>query len=380
MAEAPGAVLTPGRSFSLAGTLARWFDGLSVRGIAFIVLLCFVNAFRRGIQDLGNRDLLLATWSLALLKNTGYGLLIAMPVALGVVAVYNLIPRPLWLRSVAFIAAVLLLCVIGVYIQSWTELGCTTLIDRCRGAGFLSNVANGLMRYGALCGLFTVVFVYLRTANENARRAQDAEHERARFAQRMEEARLRMLQAQIEPHFLFNTLANVRRLYQTSAADAVRMLDNLMRYFAVALPEMRGNESTLGREAELTASYLEMQGIRMGRRLQFEIDIPHELAAARLPPMMVLTLAENAVKHGLAPLPEGGSVRITAAVHGSELQLRVADTGRGFTQTSGGGTGLANIRARLSAMYGSQGRFTLVMNEPRGVVATIAVPLAATKA
>jgi LytS/YehU family sensor histidine kinase len=90
--------------------------------------------------------------------------------------------------------------------------------------------------------------------------------------------------------------------------------------------------------------------------------------------MMLLTLVENAIKHGLAPLPEGGAVRVTAAVDGSELQVRVADTGRGFAQTSGGGTGLANIRARLSGTYGAAGRLTLSLNVPRGVTATIAVP------
>jgi len=171
----------------------------------------------------------------------------------------------------------------------------------------------------------------------------------------------------------------VRRLYQTSPADAERMLENLMRYFAVALPDMRGNDSTLGREAELTASYLEIQGLRMGRRLQFELDIPADLRDLRLPPMMLLTLAENAIKHGVAPLPEGGAVSVRATLAGEELLVQVADTGRGFTTSSGAGTGLANIRARLSAMFGSAGRFTLAVNEPRGVVATIAIPFAAAR-
>jgi LytS/YehU family sensor histidine kinase len=193
----------------------------------------------------------------------------------------------------------------------------------------------------------------------------------------MIEARLRMLQAQIEPHFLFNTLANVRRLYQTDPTGAESMLDNLMRYFEVALPQMRAGSSTLGREAALTEAYLEIQRIRMGRRLDFDIAIPESLRDASVPPMMLVTLAENAVKHGLAPLPEGGVVQVSASVSGSELQVRVADSGRGFTQSSGGGTGLANIRARLAGLYGAAGRLTLAMNAPRGVVATIAVPLSA---
>jgi sensor histidine kinase YesM len=235
-------------------------------------------------------------------------------------------------------------------------------------------------KHGLLCALFAVVFVYLREGDESAARAQEAESARARFVQRMEEARLRMLQAQIEPHFLFNTLATVRRLYQTDSADAATMLDNLMRYFTIALPQMRAADSTLGREAELTESYLSLQKIRMGRRLAFDIKIPAPLRDARLPPMMLLTLVENAIKHGLAPMPEGGTVNVSAATKDGELQVCVADSGRGFAKSSGGGTGLANIRARLSGMYGSAGRLALSANAPRGVVASIAVPLSTTRA
>ena len=225
--------------------------------------------------------------------------------------------------------------------------------------------------------VFTVVFVYLRVADESSTRAGEAERDRQLFIQRMEEARLRMLQAQIEPHFLFNTLANVRRLYQTQPGDGATMLDNLMRYFAVALPQMRATGTTLGREAILSESYLEIQRIRMGRRLTFAIDIPENLRDVQLPPMMLLTLVENAIKHGLAPLPEGGHVDVMASVKGNELHVRVADNGRGFVQSSGGGTGLANIRARLAGVYGTTARLTLALNTPRGVTSSITVPLSA---
>ncbi|HZQ59980.1 MAG TPA: histidine kinase, partial [Casimicrobiaceae bacterium] len=345
------------------------------------LLLCFVNAFRRFVHELGEPNVDWLHWSADLLRGTGFGMVIGLPVAFGIVATYNLVRHPAWVRYVALTASVFLLSLVGVMLYVWLEaqMSCGGSIETCFNQGFAAVVASSLVRYGALCALFSVVFVYLRNADESARRAQDAEHERARFAQRMDEARLRMLQAQIEPHFLFNTLANVRRLYQTSPADAERMLENLMRYFAVALPDMRGNDSTLGREAELTASYLEIQGLRMGRRLQFELDIPADLRDLRLPPMMLLTLAENAIKHGVAPLPEGGAVSVRATLAGEELLVQVADTGRGFTTSSGAGTGLANIRARLSAMFGSAGRFTLAVNEPRGVVATIAIPFAAAR-
>jgi LytS/YehU family sensor histidine kinase len=154
------------------------------------------------------------------------------------------------------------------------------------------------------------------------------------------------------------------------------MLDNLMRYLTVALPQMRANDSTLGRETALAEAYLGIQQIRMGSRLSCAVDVPDALRDARLPPMMLLTLAENAIKHGLNPLPEGGSLRICARVEGGELRLEVADSGQGFVKTSGGGTGLSNIRARLSGMYGPGAQLRLGLNEPRGVTATIALPYA----
>src|SRR5690606_14158715 len=144
---------------------------------------------------------------------------------------------------------------------------------------------------------------------------------------------------------------NVRSLHATASPAADQMLDNLMKYFAAALPHMRASASTLGQEAALTTSYLEIQAIRMGRRLAFDVDIPDVLAGVPFPPLMLLTLVENAIKHGLAPQPGGGAVRVDASLHDRELRVRVSDSGRGFTQTSGRGTGLANVRARLAAMY-----------------------------
>ena len=232
-------------------------------------------------------------------------------------------------------------------------------------------------RYAGLGLLIAAVFVFFRQREESEAARRKAELDRERLGQQMDEARLQVLQAQIEPHFLFNTLANVRRLYQTDAAAAESMLDNLMRYLAVALPQMRAADSTLGREAALAESYLVIQRIRMGRRLAFEIDVPQSLREAAVPPMMLLTLVENAIKHGISPLPEGGSVRVSARVADRQLRLQVADSGQGFTKTSGGGTGLANTRARLAAMYGAAAHLRIELNSPRGVIATISLPYAA---
>jgi sensor histidine kinase YesM len=190
------------------------------------------------------------------------------------------------------------------------------------------------------------------------------------------QARLRTLEAQIEPHFLFNILANVRRLYEIDAAAGQAMLERLMEYLQMALPSMRGDAPTLGREAELVSAYLDLQKVRMGRRLDYRVQIPTDLGELRIPPMMLLTLVENAIKHGLAPQRDGGRVDVGASLDASMLRLEVTDTGGGFgAQTSGGGTGLANIRTRLAAMFGAAAELTLAPRRPHGLVATIRMPL-----
>jgi len=187
-----------------------------------------------------------------------------------------------------------------------------------------------------------------------------------------------VLQAQIEPHFLFNSLANVRRLLRTDGDAGRAMLADLMRYLEGALPRMREDSSTLAREAELIRAFLAVHQVRMGARLQVHIDIPDALGLRVVPPMMLLTLIENALKHGLSPLSEGGSISVVAAEADGKLVLQVADTGRGLVAGSGGGTGLANIRARLKAMYGPAARLSLRHNLPHGIVAEIDLPAHAT--
>jgi LytS/YehU family sensor histidine kinase len=191
----------------------------------------------------------------------------------------------------------------------------------------------------------------------------------------MAQAHLQVLQAQIEPHFLFNTLANVRRLYEADRDAGHAMLDNLMHYFKVALPQMRGDTSTVEREAALAEAYLNVQQIRFGRRLGFDIDIPPAVKALEVPPMMLMTLVENAVKHGIAPLPQGGTIGVAAEVADGRLVLSVRDTGRGLSETAGAGMGLANIRARLTAAYGNSAGLSITGNQPRGIVATLSLPI-----
>ena len=194
------------------------------------------------------------------------------------------------------------------------------------------------------------------------------------------EARVAALQAQIEPHFLFNTLANVRRLYEVDVGQGKRMLGSLLDYLRAALPAMRRAETPLADELDLVRAYLTVLGHRMGDRLRFEVAYDPALGRTTIPPLIVPTLVENAIKHGLAPLPEGGTIRVEARVdptsRGDTLVIAVRDDGAGFSASCGSGVGLANTRARLAAQFGAAARLELRENRPRGVVAEIHLPAA----
>ncbi len=240
----------------------------------------------------------------------------------------------------------------------------------------LTTIATWFVRFALPAAFVVTVAEFNRREILSLEAMRRAEADRAALEQETMLARLKTLEAQIEPHFLFNTLANVRRLYETDAVAGETMLERLMRYLVVALPSMRDELPTLGREAQLIEAYLDLQQVRMGRRLRYSVDIAPALHAIGVPSMMLLTLVENAIKHGLAPLREGGRVDVAAVVDGDALRLEVADTGRGFGgDSSGMGTGLANIRARLAAMFGDAAALTLMPGPERGLLATIRMPM-----
>ncbi|HEY8880614.1 MAG TPA: histidine kinase [Roseateles sp.] len=200
--------------------------------------------------------------------------------------------------------------------------------------------------------------------------------EREALKTQQTEAQLSALNAQIEPHFLFNTLANVKRLYETQPGRGRDMLVALIAYLRAALPGMRRHESTLADELELVRHYLAILQMRMGERLSFDIQAPPELLTAQLPTLVLPTLVENAIKHGLSPLPEGGRILIRAG-HAADggLSIEVADNGQGFGTASGGaGVGLANTRARLAARFGDTATLELEAVQPRGVIARVHLP------
>ena len=195
------------------------------------------------------------------------------------------------------------------------------------------------------------------------------------------EARMAAMQAQVEPHFLFNTLASIDHLIETDPARASQMQKNLIALLRASMPTMREANATggvreLGREIAVIRPYLEILKVRMEERLMTEIDVPEGLLSAEFPPMMIQSLVENSIKHGLEPKAEGGSLKVKAEIVHGKLQITVADTGLGFGRaaTSGTGVGLANIRERLSLLYGAKGSVTVTENQPSGTVVTIQVP------
>jgi len=194
------------------------------------------------------------------------------------------------------------------------------------------------------------------------------------------EARMAAMQAQVEPHFLFNTLASIDHLIEVDPPRASRMQKNLIALLRASMPAMRENATHLGRELEVMRPYLEILKVRMEGRLQAQVDVSEGLYSADFPPMMLQSLVENAIKHGLEPKADGGSLAVSAEVAHGKLHVSVADTGVGFARaaTAGTGTGLTNIRERLKLIYGDAAELRITPNAPTGTRVTIVVPYKAT--
>ncbi len=207
------------------------------------------------------------------------------------------------------------------------------------------------------------------------RRSEQAASAQTGVEKELAVAKLNLLHAQVEPHFLYNTLASAQVLTRTDPARADLMLGHLIQYLRSSLPRTEDSLSTLGDELQLTQAYLEILKIRMGARLNLHIEVPDSLKALPMPSMMLQTLVENAIKHGLEPKPGGGTVWILARSHDDHATLTVADDGLGFnTQSSGTGIGLKNLRERLRLTCGPAASFAIVSNFPDGVAATLTLP------
>ncbi len=237
----------------------------------------------------------------------------------------------------------------------------------------------------ALLWIFCSIIIKVTYKKQLAAQAEAAQAtevaESEQLKRQVVEARMAAMQAQVEPHFLFNTLASIDHLIETDPPRASQMQKNLIALLRASMPTMReansnGAPRDLGREMSMIRPYLEILKVRMEERLQVKLEVPDGLLSAEFPPMMIQSLVENAIKHGLEPKPEGGELRIRAEIVHGKLNIVVADTGLGFGKaaTAGTGVGLANIRERLLLLYGSTASVTVTENRPSGTVVTIALP------
>jgi hypothetical protein len=355
----------------------RWLRGLNALVIAIYVpymVSLGLRDVKESVNFRGGRSFGLAFAEAAgrLQWNFLYALLATTLLMIVTIAVINLTEGLSRRSRLASLAAALLGCAVCVRLISWQVAVARGI---AHGPVQWTPFGAGFAVEALAFGCFAAVPIYLRRQRqERIRRLRDAKLLRLRAQTQEADARLQSLQAQIEPHFLFNTLAHLVRLLQVNAERGRQMLRSLRDYLRSALPQMRAADCTLGRELALTRSYLEVQQIRMGERLRVEFDVPDALLASPVPAMTVLTLAENAVKHGLGARSEGGTLRIEASVGGDILEIAVCDDGVGLQLGAGTGHGLSNTRSRLDAAYGARASLEIGNRPGGGVRAALLLP------
>ncbi|MBK8724526.1 MAG: histidine kinase [Holophagaceae bacterium] len=328
-------------------------------GLAILLGLLISLGWKSGLTSI-----LLRTVTLGLLALLVFGLLEQWPRRL-----------PPWLARWALqVLGVALVMPLGTYLIYMLSTGAGAppfwqVQDRLTGFVSLSAVGLLLAPWVALAAL-------VRQKDALARhQALAFDLERSEFERQALDARLRLLQAQVEPHFLFNTLANVRELVDTGSPRASAVLGSLIAYLRAAVPRLHAPASTLAQELELARAYLEVMHMRMPDRLQFELEADDEALPLSCPPMTLLTLVENAVRHGIDPSEQGGRIEVRVTVLEGRCHAEVVDTGVGLGETGGsGGTGLANLRERLRLAFGPEARLELQALEPHGLRALLVFP------
>lgn len=216
----------------------------------------------------------------------------------------------------------------------------------------LRHVVIAALVFGVLFTLIVALIASLRNREYAALAAHlEAERRQSELSRQLAESKLKMLQLQIEPHFLFNTLGSAQQLAEKGAPDAARLIADLIRFLRASTPSMRDEIATLAQEATLVRAYLAIMKTRLGTRLTYSVDVPENIEALTVPPGMIITLVENALKHGIEPAPGGGTVRVAATCNttaaADRLIVTVADAGAGLASAPSQGIGLANIRERL---------------------------------
>ena len=248
----------------------------------------------------------------------------------------------------------------------------------------LSNYPNrgdkGMILFALLAIALMALLIVNRERVERIKLERGEARARAETIERQAlQAQLRLLQAQIEPHMLFNTLANLQGLIAIDPQQASRMLDHLIQYLRATLSATRAETTTLAQEFEAAEAYLGLMAIRMGARLSYRCTLPPDLRGARLPAMLLQPLVENAIIHGLEPKIDGGTVTVEASARAGLLEICVSDTGLGLPETpapaKGTGVGVTTTRERLQVLYGARAALTLIPAQPHGVLARLTLPL-----
>jgi sensor histidine kinase YesM len=312
------------------------------------------------------------SWLLHAMSSTAYPIVAGhiVPIGMAMLLAFTAAARwrPRWLppslirlAAAAFTAPVATLATLLV-----AQRGNTVAFLHTRQVSGYAMLAIVMLLFGTITAAIALRFE--RRARERAERLQD-ERERNTLERELLDARLRLLQAQIEPHFLFNTLANIQALVESGSDQAAPVLRHLIAYLRAAMPRLNDADATLGTELQLVRAYLELMHMRMPDRLQFQVDAAPELNGVAFPAMALLTLVENAVRHGIDPSTTGGRIHVGAKAGpaGGSATLWVEDSGIGMAESAQPGTGLNNVRTRLLAFYGPGARLDLHEAQPHGL-------------
>ncbi|GHE38866.1 hypothetical protein GCM10007167_21190 [Vulcaniibacterium thermophilum] len=335
--------------------------------VRFTLLFALALGFLLGLGwTSGMASVMVRTVALGLIGLVVFGVLEQWP---------RRLPRRLarWALQVLGVAVAMPVSTFAIYVLS-TDAGAPPfwqVPDRLEGFATLTVLGVLLAPWVALAAL-------VRQKDALARhQALAFELERSELERQALDARLHLLQAQMTPHFLFNTLANVQALVESNSPQAAPLLRSLIAYLRAAVPRLNAGAGTLEQEVHLVRAYLELMHMRMPDRLQYALDVDPTALRLHCPPMTLLTLVENAVRHGIDPSEDGGRIELQVERRGERLHIRVADTGVGLRASDPGrglGTGLATLRERLALAFGGEVPLRVSGNAPRGVCVELELP------
>ena len=349
---------------------AAWLRGITPVRIGVLAGVCMMAALSVSVFNFVRVDFSIAFSSWLLRSLDYFASAIVMFVLVVKTDLFTARSRPA-VRIAALAAAV----AIGAVVFAAIRWSIRYFPDSSGISGhYWYNIVANVFRSLAMGALLTAILYFAGHQRDSARKLHLARLSEVEIEKQIAEARLKLLQAQIEPHFLFNSLASVKRLYEREPGQGRVLLENLRDYLRLATSGARQRDIRLGDEIALAKSFLAIFQVRMGERLRVRIDMPAEIEAAQIPPLMVGTLVENAIKHGIGPRASGGTLSLAGRRRGDSLEVEVRDDGVGFRDRFGPGVGLANIRARLETLFGGAGTLDLATNPQHGVTATIRLP------